>query len=53
MCSSEPSFKKDVELSECIQRRATQQVTGLEGLSCGEWLGTLGWSSLEKRRLEG
>lgn len=43
-----PQFKKDVELSACIQRRGTQ----LEGLSWG-CLGTLGGSGLEKRRLEG
>lgn len=33
-----PQFKKDVESSECIQRRATQLVTGLEGLSWELWV---------------
>jgi len=46
-------YRRDVDLLECIQRRATKMIQGMERLPCKYRTRELGLFSLEKKRLQG
>ena len=47
-----PQCRRDMDLLECIQKRATKIIQGMKHLSYEDRLRKLGLFSLEKRRLQ-
>ena len=47
-----PQYRRDMDLSESVQRSATKIIQGMEHLSYEDRLRELGLFSMEKRRLQ-
>ena len=52
-CMGSPQYRRDMELLEHVQRRATKMTLGMERLRYEGRLRELGLCSMEKRRLWG
>ena len=48
-----PQYRREIDLLECIQKRATKLIHGVEHLSYKDRLRELGLFSMEKGRLQG
>ena len=46
-------YRRDVKLLECVQKRATEVIQGMQYLFCEGRLKELGLFTLEERRLQG
>ena len=44
-----PQYRRDVDLLECVQRRATKMIQGMEHLPCEDRLRELGLFSLGRK----
>ena len=48
-----PQYRRDVELLDRVQKRATKMIQGMEHVLCEDGLGELGLCSMEERKLWG
>ena len=48
-----PQYRRDIDLLECVQRRATKMIQGMKCLSYEDRMKELELFSMEKRRVQG